>query len=285
MGLFEIMKDKIKEYDKHVKNLYKEWQEIENLKPKDMDSLEFQRLLQKARYETKQSNLDREMIDNFIHNNPTKVKEYIYKGANKCALYDYVENTKSWNRTMVQQWLLEDLFNTKKEKNFPYEHDNKISDPETIVAEEFDKLFKKFEQMENGAENLFSKEEMSLFLLKEGDSWTAINNLSGNLYTETFKSRNLALRFLEGEDLDILREEESRYKISIYETKEDWEQGEPFVLDTAYSLEEADKILNKAMKENNYYSGLVFDTKTGIEERAYYSDERQEDIEEEEDSL
>lgn len=126
---------------------------------------------------------------------------------------------------------------------------------------------------------------MSLFLLKEGDFWTAINNLSGNLYTETFKSRNLALRFLEGEDLDILREEESRYKISIYETKEDWEQGEPFGLDTAYSLEEADKILNKAMKENNYYSGLVFDTKTGIEERAYYSDEQQEDIDEEEDSL
>lgn len=82
-----------------------------------------------------------------------------------------------------------------------------------------------------------------------------------------------------------IREKETRYKISIYETKEDWEQGEPFVLDTAYSLEEADKILNKAMKENNYYSGLVFDTKTGIEERAYYSDEQQEDIDEEEDSL
>lgn len=79
MGLFENIKEKIKEYDKHVKDLYKEWQKIENLKPKDMDSLEFQRLLQKARYETKQSNLDREMIDNFIHNNPTKVKEYIYK--------------------------------------------------------------------------------------------------------------------------------------------------------------------------------------------------------------
>lgn len=284
MGLFEDLKEKIKEYDKHAKDLYKEWQEIENLKPKNMDFLEFQRLLQKARYEIKQSNLDSKMIGNFIHNNPLKVKEYIYKGANKCALYDYVENTNSWNRTMVQQWILEDLYNTKKEKNYPYEHDNEISDPETITIKEFDELFRKFEQMENRAGNLFNEEEMNFFLLKEGNSWTAINNLSGNLYTETFKSRNLALRFLEGEDLDILREEESRYKVSIYETEKDWEKGEPFVLDTTDNFEKAVELLNETMKRENYYSGLIFDTVTGIEERAYYSDKQQENIEEE-DSL
>ena len=67
---FEVLENNIKEklklYDKHQEELNKEWQEINNLKPNNMDFLEFQRLLQKARYETKQLNLDNEMLNNYI---------------------------------------------------------------------------------------------------------------------------------------------------------------------------------------------------------------------------
>lgn len=283
--LEKILREKIKEYDEKRKELDSEWKKIESLKPKNMNHLEFGKLLQQARYETKQSNLDREMIDNFIHNNPLKVKEWIYKGANKCVLYDYDQevNKNSFNRTMIQQGLLEDLYNIKEEKNYPYEYDNEISDPKTITEEEFNKLFKKFETMENGAENTFTIEEMDLFLLKDGNSYVAINNLSGNLYTEDFNERNLALRFLEGEDLDELRAEECKYEVSIYETKEDYDNGESFQLNVYSDFDEALKELKKTIKLNTYYSGFILNQKNGKEEFSMSYNESKELDEEEED--
>ena len=77
-------------------------------------------------------------------------------------------------------------------------------------------------------------------------------------------------------------EEEIRYKVAIYETKDDYEQGEPFQYELFSNLEVAEKELNRVMKKTNYYSGFVLDRKTGIEEYAYYSDEKLKDDEESE---
>lgn len=86
---------------------------------------------------------------------------------------------------------------------------------------------------------------------------------------------------LEEENLEE-REKETRYKVAIYETKDDYEQGEPFQYELFSNLEEAEKELNRVMKKTNYYSGFVLDRKTGIEEYAYYSDEKIKDNEESE---
>ena len=280
--LEDTLKYKIRDYDERRKELDKEWESLHDLKPKDMDELDFQRLIQKARYETNPKNLDNEMINSFVRQDPIKVKEWIHKGADKFKLYDYVEKIDGKDLTMVQGWILEDLHNIKQEKHFPYKYDKEISDSRTITTKEFNRLFEKFE---NNKE--FTNEELDCFLIKNDDgSYTAVDNTEGELYTEDFSSLKNALRYLEGESIDKLLKEETRYKVAIYETKDDYEQGEPFQYELFSNLEEAEKELNRVMKKTNYYSGFVLDRKTGIEEYAYYSDEKLKDDEEsEEDEL
>lgn len=281
MELEEYLRIKIKEYDKKKEELDKEWESLHDLKPKDMDNLDFQRMIQKARYETNPKNLDNEMINSFERQDPIKVKEWIHKGADKFKLYEYDKkiNKDSWNRTMIQQWLLEDLYNIKEEKHFPYEHDKDISDPKTITTEEFNKLLEKYEKGEE-----FAVEEEGRFLIVHDDkTYTAIDNTYGNLFTEDFKDRNMALRYLAGEDLDKLREEECKYEANIYETPEDYDKGEPFQLNVYSNLEEAIKELNQTMNLNGFFAGNVINQETGQEEYANISKQNEIDLDDEED--
>ena len=278
MDLEDYLRKRIKEYDKKQEELNKEWESLHDLKPKDMNEHDFQRLIQKARYETKQENLDKEMIDNFVKQNPTKVKEYIYKGADKFKLYDYAEKTEGKNLTMIQGWILEDLHNIKKEKHFPYIHDKEISDPKLITTEEFNKLYEKYE---NDIE--FTNDELDYFLIKYDDgTYTAINNTSGNLYTEDFSSLKSATRYLQGISLYEIREEELVHEVNIYETKEDYNKGEPFQLNVYSNLNEAINDLNNTIKFNNFYAGNVLNQETGEEEYSNIPDENIEDLDDEE---
>lgn len=170
-------------------------------------------------------------------------------------------------------------------RNYSYNKYNVKSEPKTITEEEFDRLFKKFELIENGGEDTFEDEEKDLFLLKEGDSYTAIDNLSGNLYTENFETRDLALRFLEGEDLDTLRAEECKYEVSIYETKEDYDNGEPFQLNVYSSIEKAKNDLEDTIKFNSFYSGNIVNQKTGDEIYAVTEFENKDTVDEEENEI
>lgn len=278
MDLEDYLRKRIKEYDKKQEELNKEWESLHDLKPKDMNEYDFRKLIQKARYETKQENLDREMIDNFVKQNPVEVKEYIYKGADKFKLYDYAEKTEGKNLTMIQGWILEDLHNIKKGKHFSYIHDKEISDPKTITTEEFNKLYEKYE---NDIE--FTNDELDYFLIKYDDgTYTAINNTSGNLYTEDFSSLKSATRYLQGMPLYEIREEECKYEVNIYETKEDYNKGEPFQLNVYSNLNEAINDLNNTIKFNNFYAGNVLNQETGEEEYSNIPDENIVDLDDEE---
>lgn len=175
------LRKRIKDYDRKRDELDREWNKINDLKPKDMDYLEFQRLLQEARYETKQCNLDNEM-DKFI------------------IMYD-------------------------------------------------DK------------------------------TCSCVDNTSGHLYIEDFNDIILGIRYLQGESIDKLRDEECKYEILIYETKEDYEQGEPFQHNVYSDLKSAKKELMDIVKFNNYYSGKVMDQKTDEELFSFETLESEEDEE------
>lgn len=280
--LKEILKEKIREYDVSQEQLAKEWQRIQDLKPKDMDFHQFNRLLQEARYETKQHNLDREMVDNFRFQNPIKVKEWIYKGADKFKLYEYAESLGGERLSRVQAWILEDLHNIKKEKHFPYIYDRDIEDPRILRKKDFDKLLQKLETKKE-----FLDDEKDIYLIEYDENtkyFTTVDNTTEELFTEDFNSLKNAVEFIKSAcDLNVLekiRENETKYKILVYETKEDYEQGEPFELDTTYDLEEAKETLNKTMKFNSYYAGNIVDT---IDEYEMYSVTELDEEEDEED--
>lgn len=169
------------------------------------------------------------------------------------------------------------LQNMNKEESF-YNPNNKTTiNYKEISKDEFNKLYEKFDKKQD-----FTKEEMGFFLIEENGIYTAIDNSYGNLFTEDFKEKALALRYLSKEGLDKLRDEECCYEVGIYETKEDYENGEPFQEHVYSSLEEATKILDEIMENNNFYSGFVLNQNTGIEEYAYLSDEQQKDEADEE---
>lgn len=249
---------RIKRYDIEQISLEKRWNDIRNLKPDEMDELEFQRKIQQAR-------LDNKLIDYFQNNNALECKRAIYQGANKEYLYKYVSQFPSEKLSMIQHWLLEDLHNTKKEKNFPYTYDRKISDPKLIQKEDFEKLLKKFEKNEE-----FSSDEKDYYLLKEDEFYIAIDNTTGEMYVEEFKSKEKAEKYLQGESLDKLRDEECIYEVCIYETIEDYEQGEPFQLDVFSNLDEAKDELEKAVNYNQFFSGKIINQDNGKEEYSFY---------------
>ena len=104
----------------------------------------------------------------------------------------------------------------------------------------------------------------------------AINNIIGIPHIESFEEKKSALRFLSGENLDKLREEERIYKILIYKTKEDYNKKTFFEHNRLSDLEEAKYELDDVMKYNsNYYFGFVINQKTGIVEYNYFNSEHQ----------
>lgn len=269
--LYNSLLDKIKIYDEtkikqeelqtQIKSLERQ---IFNMMPSNISKENFSNLINEIRYDyrAKDNIENREMyiLNAFKQNNIKLCNTYLNKGVNPNKIFQYIRNVGYNNFCLDQQ----EFFN----KNFKVK---------LITKEQFNKLYHKFKNKQ-----VFSREELGKFLIKENEIYTAIDNTSGNLYTEDFKDKIMALRYLNGEGIDKLRDEECRYEIGIYETREDYEQGEPFQHDVVSDLNEAENTLNSLMKSNNYYSGFILDQRTGIEEYAYYSDNQIESEEDEE---
>ena len=269
--IYNSLLDKVKSYDEtKIKQeelqtkLNKIENQILNMIPSNISKENFSNLINEIRYDyhAKDNRENREinMLNAFKQNNIKLCNIYLNKGVSPDRIFQYIRNVGYNNFCLDQQEFFNKYFKVK-----------------LITKEEFNNLYQKFENKQS-----FVKEELGKFLMKENEIYTTIDNRFGNLHTEDFKDRILALRYLNGEGIDKLRDEECRYEIGIYETKEDYEQGEPFQHNVISDLNEAENTLNNLMKLNNYYSGFVLDQKTGIEEYAYYSDEQQEDEEEDE---
>ncbi len=270
-AIYNSLLDKVKSYDEtKIKQeelqtkLNKIENQILNMIPGNISKENFSNLINEIRYDyhAKDNIENREinMLEAFKQNNIKLCNIYLNKGVSPDRIFQYIRNVGYNNFCLDQQEFFNKYFKVK-----------------LITKEEFNNLYQKFENKQS-----FVKEELGKFLMKENEIYTTIDNRFGNLHTEDFKDRTLAIRYLNGEGIDKLRDEECRYEIGIYETKEDYEQGEPFQHDVVSDLNEAENTLNNLMKLNNYYSGFVLDQKTGIEEYAYYSDEQQEDEEEDE---
>lgn len=257
MDLYELH-SKLEYYDRAKEDTDKKWEEIHLLKPADMDELDFQELIQQAR-------LNNKLIDNFERQRPLECKHLIFRGADKKFLYDYVSKIDSGHLSMLQSWLLEDLHNIRRKKHFAYEYDSYIIDPRSITKEEYNRLIEKLDNKEQ-----FTYEELDWFLLETENIFITVDNTSGEMFVEEFKDRAIAERYLSGEDLDKLREEECKYEVSIYETEEDYNKGEPFQHNVYRDLEEAKKELINTINFNHYFAGNIVNQKSGNEEFSFY---------------
>ncbi len=264
--LFEKIYSSIEKFDKMVDDSKKEWENIHKLKPKEMDEAEFNNLIINSRFTKK-------LINEFNANDPYKCKGLIYAGANKEYFYNYVSKLDNSKLTFEQKKLLEDLHNIRKQKYFPYVYDNEICDIRKITKVEYEKLLKKLESNEK-----FTFEEQDKFILQDENYYIAIDNSSGKMWVEEFKSKERAERYLHGENIDKLKaEEEHTYKICIYESKKDYEKGKQFeCLDKFVDLEEAKKELKKMVKLNNCFAGNITAEETGIERFSYYLEPKSE---------
>ena len=191
----------VEEYDKILDESNKKWEEVHKLKPKRMDEAEFSNLIIDTRF-------TRKLIKEFLADNPYKCKNLIYSGANKEFLYEYVSNIDNNKLTLQQKCILEDLHNIRKSKHFPYVYDSEICDIRIITIDMYDKLINKFDKKEE-----FTYEEKDRFILEEDGSYIAIDNTSGEMWVEKFKDKDLAERYLRGEDIDELDEEENKDEI------------------------------------------------------------------------
>ena len=204
---FEIAK-----YDSSLEESQQQWEKIKQLKPKEMNELTFQDMIQQAR-------LDNMLISAFNKNEALQCKELIYRGANKQYLYDCVSKIDGGNLTMIQDWLLQDLYNIRKQKHFPYIYDREISDVRTISKNDYKSLLDKFEKKKE-----FTSDEKDYFLLEDEENgkkmYIAIDNSSSDMCVEEFSEKENAERYLKGENIDILRKKEDE----ILETAELGEQ-------------------------------------------------------------
>lgn len=263
----------VEEYDNIRKQEDVYWEKLKDIKPKNMTEPEFHATIQERRY-TKR--LTEKLIDNFDKGKTIECKQLIFRGADKKELYKYAEKVGGKNLTMIQAWLLEDLHNIRNEKHFPYMYDKEISDYKIISSDQFYNLLKKFENKEE-----FNKDELDKFIIINNDNiYTAVDNSDGELWTEDFKDKDKAIRYLNGESIDSLRDKECKYEVLIYETKEDYDNGEPFQLNVFSSLEQAKQELKTSVDFNNYYSGIVNDQETGRELYSFYEQEDEEEDEE-----
>lgn len=257
MDLYELH-SKIENYDRLKEDTDKKWDEIHELKPEDMEELEFQDLIQQAR-------LNNKLIKSFDKQRPLECKHIIFMGANKEFLYDYASKIGGEHLSMLQNWLLEDLHNIRRKKHFAYAYDSYILDPRTITKEEYDRLIKKLDNKKE-----FTYEELDWFLLETDNTFITIDNTSGEMFVEEFKDRTIAERYLKGENLDKLREEECKYEVSIYETEEDYNKGEPFQHNVYSDLDGAKKELITTINFNHYFAGNIVNQENGNEEFSFY---------------
>ena len=264
--LFEKIYSSVEKYDQMINDSNKEWEKIHKLKPKEMNEAFFNDLIINSRF-------TRKLIDEFNANNPYKCKSLIYSGANKEYLYKYVSKLENSELSLEQKELLEDLHNVRRQKYFPYVYDSEISDVREISKEEYEKLLKKLDNKEK-----FTYEEQDKFILKEDNHYIAIDNSSGNMWVEEFNSKDRAERFIHGEDIDKLREEEEhRYKIYVYENIEDYKKGEMIeYLNNVTNLDQAKEELRNIIKSNNYFYGNIVAKETGIERYCYFSEQKNE---------
>lgn len=182
------------------------------------------------------------------------------EGMQPVSVYEFFENDY---QEMIENKKLEESADELIESN-----DTKI-----ITKKQFDRLIDKLNNHEG-----FTDEEKDCFLLvDETDcSFVAIDNRTGNMWTEEFKEKEYAVRYLQGEEIEKLRDEECKYEVCIYETEQDYNKGEPFQLNIYPDLEYAKNELKRTINFNNYFSGNIINQQNGIEEYSYYSNREKE---------
>lgn len=208
-------------------------------------------------------NMDREDLVKLLGYYSNYVVEFFdthEEGMKPVSVYEFFENE--------YQEMIE---NENRENN--EEERIKSNEIKTITKKQFDKLLDKLNNHEE-----FSFEEKDRFLLIDNteDNFVAIDNNTGNMWTEEFKEKEYAVRYLQGEGIDKLRDEECKYEICIYETEQDYNKGEPFQLDVYSDLEDAKNELKRTINFNNYFSGNIINQQNGIEEFSYYSNKENE---------
>lgn len=184
-------------------------------------------------------------------------------------LYRTMKDEKDWTGGSNHFCKLTELADYLVNLNNQYE--NSIIVENTIDENRFNELFKKFE-----SNTKFEEDELRTFLIKYDDGYTAIDNTTGKLYTEDFKTKESAIRYINGDDIDTIRDDECKYEILLYNSKEDFEENEPFQYDVMSDLNSAKNVLKDMMNLGEYYAGFIYDQETG---EAYYVDD---EIEEEE---
>lgn len=202
-------------------------------------------------------NMDREDLVSLLEHYSNYVVEFFdthEKGMQPVSIYEFFENE--------YQEIIE---NANRENN--KEEIIKSDEIKTITKEQFDKLLDKLNNHEE-----FTSEEKDRFLLMDDteENFVAIDNNTGNMWTEEFKEKEYAVRYLQGEGIDKLRDEECKYEICIYETEQDYNKGEPFQLDVYSDLEDAKVELKRTINFNDYFSGNIINQQNGIEEFSYY---------------
>lgn len=207
-------------------------------------------------------NMDKEDLLSLLGHYNNYVVEFFdthEEGMQPVSVYEFFENE--------YQEITENE-KSKEEKEIIKSENIKI-----ITKEQFDRLIDKL----NNHEEYTTEEKDCFLILDETDNnFVAIDNRSGNMWTEEFKEKEYAIRYLQGEEIDKLRDEECKYEVCVYETEEDYNKGEPFQLNVYSDLEEAKKELKQTIDFNNYFSGNITNQQNGIEEFSYYSNKEKE---------
>lgn len=192
--IYNSLLDKVKSYDEtKIKQeelqtkLNKIENQILNMIPSNISKENFSNLINEIRYDyhAKDNRENREinMLNAFKQNNIKLCNIYLNKGVSPDRIFQYIRNVGYNNFCLDQQEFFNKYFKVK-----------------LITKEEFNNLYQKFENKQS-----FVKEELGKFLMKENEIYTTIDNRFGNLHTEDFKDRILALRYLNGEGIDKLR--------------------------------------------------------------------------------
>lgn len=185
-------------------------------------------------------------------------------------LYRTMKDEKDWTGGSNHFCKLTELADYLVNLNNQYE--KSIIVENTIDENRFNELFKKFE-----INTKFEEDELQMFVIKNENCYTIIDNRTGKLYTEDFSKREYAVRYIKGEGIDSIREDECKYEILIYDSKEDFEQNEPFQHNVMSDLNSAKNELKDVLNMNNYYAGYIYDQETG--ETFWVDDELEEEEE------
>jgi len=185
-------------------------------------------------------------------------------------LYRTMKDEKDWTGGSNHFCKLPELSDYLVALNKQYEKN--IIDEKTIDEEKFNSLYNKFEN------NIkFEEDELQMFIIKNKNCYTVIDNKTGKLYTEDFSEKEYAIRYINGEGIDSIRDDECKYEILIYNSKEDFEENEPFQHNVMSNLDSAKKELKDILNLNNYYAGFIYNQETGeafwVEDDLEYEEE------------